>query len=367
MRVGIQADDLTGACDTGCVFAARGLETLVLLPEAPFPALPPTVLVLDTESRHGDRLEARERARAAVTRLAACNPGLVYKKLDSTLRGSIAAELGGVLEGAGAVRAVVAPAFPGQRRTVVDGRLRIGQRPAGETPVARDPAFPPTGDSVLALLGVAGPHPTALLPLATVRRGASAVAARIARHAGSLVCDAETEADLAVLAAAAGDLPVVLAGSAGLAAAVAARLSRAAPRSAPAPRSPLLVVAGSAHPVTRAQLARLEARGVSGVWPPDPGGARDGDREAMVRALAEAARARLARGAPGTLLLTGGETAYSVCRAIEATGIALDGEVEPGLAVGRLLGGPFAGLAVVTKAGGFGDPETLARLHEACT
>jgi hypothetical protein len=52
---------------------------------------------------------------------------------------------------------------------------------------------------------------------------------------------------------------------------------------------------------------------------------------------------------------------------LAAEGIALAGEVEPGLAVGRLIGGPFAGLAVITKAGGFGDPETLARIEEALT
>jgi uncharacterized protein YgbK (DUF1537 family) len=365
MRVGIQADDLTGACDTGCVFAARGLATVVLLPDAPLPSSLPTVLVLDTESRQSDGSEARRRAHAAATRLAASAPGLVYKKLDSTLRGPIAAELSGFLEGLGATRALVCPAFPDQQRAVLDGRLRVGQQLAAETPIARDPSFPATGDSVLALLGVAGPHPTALVPLATVRRGASAVATRIRRHPGALVCDAETAADLATMAAAVDELPVVPAGSAGLATALAARLSSLAPVPVPRPHPPVLVVAGSRHPATRAQLAQLEARGISGIWPPDPEGARDGDRQASLRALATATRERLARGAPGTLLLTGGETAYSVCRAIEAIGIALDGVFEPGLAVGRLLGGPFAGLTVVTKAGGFGDPETLVRLHEA--
>ena len=69
---------------------------------------------------------------------------------------------------------------------------------------------------------------------------------------------------------------------------------------------------------------------------------------------------------PGTLLLTGGETAVAVCRALETASLRLDGEVEPGLARGALLDGPFAGLAVVTKAGGFGDPDTLVRVWEAC-
>jgi uncharacterized protein YgbK (DUF1537 family) len=64
--------------------------------------------------------------------------------------------------------------------------------------------------------------------------------------------------------------------------------------------------------------------------------------------------------------LTGGETAYSVCRALGSAAIALAGELEPGVPVGVLLDGPYGGLTVVTKAGGFGDPETLQRLYEAC-
>ena len=51
--------------------------------------------------------------------------------------------------------------------------------------------------------------------------------------------------------------------------------------------------------------------------------------------------------ADGRILLTGGETAVAVCRALETAGLRLDGEVEPGLARGALLDGPFAGLAIV--------------------
>ncbi|MGH7266258.1 MAG: four-carbon acid sugar kinase family protein, partial [Candidatus Rokuibacteriota bacterium] len=53
LLVGIQADDLTGACDTGAPFAARGLQTLVLLGDAALPSTLPDVLVLDTETRGG--------------------------------------------------------------------------------------------------------------------------------------------------------------------------------------------------------------------------------------------------------------------------------------------------------------------------
>jgi uncharacterized protein YgbK (DUF1537 family) len=71
------------------------------------------------------------------------------------------------------------------------------------------------------------------------------------------------------------------------------------------------------------------------------------------------------RSRPGAVLLTGGETAIAALRALGASGLRLTGELESGVAVGALVGGPFDGLAVVTKAGGFGDPDLLVRLWEA--
>ena len=56
--------------------------------------------------------------------------------------------------------------------------------------------------------------------------------------------------------------------------------------------------------------------------------------------------------------------AVAVCRALGASGLRLGGEPVPGLARATLLDGPHAGQAVITKAGGFGDPDTLVRLVE---
>jgi uncharacterized protein YgbK (DUF1537 family) len=392
IHVGIQADDLTGACDTAAPFAARGLETVVLLPDVPIPEPAPAVVALDTESRALPGPEARARARAAVARLRGA--ALLYKKLDSTLRGPIAAEVAGALEGADFGTALLAPAFPAQGRTVVGGWLLIGRQPADQSPIARDPAFPRTGASVPALLGRDGPHPVSLVPLATVRRGPDAVAARLGRALGVVVSDAETDEDLAVLREAASSPRLLLTGSAGLASAVAAGLRVKATRRPLRARRPLLVVAGTTHPTTQQQLERLAARGVPGTRleagleapaardgadrflaaPREPSLASADARDVMAARLAVAARevlerrsgTRAATARRGTVLLTGGETALAVCRALEATGLVLAGELAPGLPCGRLLGGPFAGLAVITKAGGFGDAETLVRVLEAC-
>jgi uncharacterized protein YgbK (DUF1537 family) len=59
-------------------------------------------------------------------------------------------------------------------------------------------------------------------------------------------------------------------------------------------------------------------------------------------------------------VLTGGETAVGVARRLGAVGIRLEEEVEPGTPTGSLIGpSPYR---VVTKAGGFGEPDTLVRV-----
>jgi uncharacterized protein YgbK (DUF1537 family) len=378
MIVGIQADDLTGACDTGAPFAARGLETLVVVHDGDAPPPPPdtaaAVLVIDTESRERPVEEARARARWAGNTLTVGPARALYKKLDSTLRGRVAAELDGMLDGAGLAMALLAPAFPAQHRTVVDGRLHVDGRPAGETAIARDPAFPPTGASVLGLIAAGGVRPVAALPLATVRRGPDAVATQLDRLGRTgvrvMAADAETDADLSVLAEAAQGRPPLLAGSAGLATALAGReTSAGSGRRQASLRRPLLVVAGSAHPVTRAQLSRLGRReGLDVLATPGDKALEDtATRREMVASLANRARARVERARPGALLLTGGETAIAVLRALGAGGLRLAGELEPGLALGALAGGPFDGLVAITKAGGFGDTDALVRIWEAST
>jgi uncharacterized protein YgbK (DUF1537 family) len=57
------------------------------------------------------------------------------------------------------------------------------------------------------------------------------------------------------------------------------------------------------------------------------------------------------------LVLSGGETAIHVARALGASGLLIEDEVEPGVPVSSLIGPRPC--RVVTKAGGFGGPLTL--------
>ena len=281
-----------------------------------------------------------------------------------------------MLEGSGLSLALLAPAFPAQGRTVVDGRLRVDGGPVDGTAISRDPTFPPTGASVPALLVVGGVRPIAVLPLATVRRGPAAVAERLRRFARAggrswWRTPRRTRTSRSSWMRPA-TVPRYWRDPRDSRERSPHRLPATQRGERPAPsvplRRPLVVVAGSAHPTTRAQIERLGAReDLIVLAPPSDRGADDPARRRNCRAwLADQARSLIDRSRPGTLLLTGGETAIAVLRALGGDGLRLTGELEPGVAIAALVGGPFQGVTVLTKAGGFGDADALVRVWEAC-
>src|SRR5207245_2768310 len=98
---------------------------------------------------------ARERAGAAAR---GPRPDLWLKKIDSTLRGAVAAEIDALIVEARATGALLCPAFPAQHRTVVDGVLRIAGTPVAETALARDPDFGLGGSNIVAALRAGSPR-----------------------------------------------------------------------------------------------------------------------------------------------------------------------------------------------------------------
>src|SRR5262249_16977390 len=121
MRTMLIADDLTGACDAGATFAGRGPVPVFIAPA--LPGAEWSVAFVDTESRGLSPADASNLVRATVNRVGELAGSLLFKKIDSTLRGPVGAELDALLDTSGRRMALVCPAFPGQRRTVVDGTL----------------------------------------------------------------------------------------------------------------------------------------------------------------------------------------------------------------------------------------------------
>src|SRR5690606_23222066 len=67
------------------------------------------------------------------------------------------------------------------------------------------------------------------------------------------------------------------------------------------------------------------------------------------------------------LIATGGDGAEQVMSALQATGIRLIDEVSGGVPLGTLIGGEYAGMPIVTKAGGFGAEKVLIQAAETLT
>ena len=87
----------------------------------------------------------------------------------------------------------------------------------------------------------------------------------------------------------------------------------------------------------------------------------------LQQALQSAAGRLLGTGALGATILVGGDTALKVYEQCGAKGIRILGDVEPGIPWGRWIGGRLDGLPLVTKAGGFGNPETLCDIARFLT
>jgi uncharacterized protein YgbK (DUF1537 family) len=79
---------------------------------------------------------------------------------------------------------------------------------------------------------------------------------------------------------------------------------------------------------------------------------------------AAALSALLSKCRPAAFLLSGGDTASVVCKALGAEAIELRREFAPGIPAGVLHGGAFSGTPVVTKSGGFGAPDDLIDLAD---
>jgi uncharacterized protein YgbK (DUF1537 family) len=251
MSLAILADDLTGAADCAARCRGAGLPTTIELrpPTLPFP---PGVTAFTSDTRHLPSATAGARVYELLAGMRAPADVTWYKKIDSTLRGNVGAELDAMLDALGRNCALVCPAFPAQGRGLSDGWL--------VSSVAQPTHLP-------ALLAQQSRRPIAAIALADVRAGAERLAQRFAaaRAAAQLLAvDALTDEDLcAILAAADRVLPgALLCGSAGLVGALAARCQpsassgTASDASLPAASRALLVV-GSGSAAARRQIAYL--------------------------------------------------------------------------------------------------------------
>jgi D-threonate/D-erythronate kinase len=339
------ADDLTGACDAAAPFAASGLSAVV-----PLAGKTPVadVVSFSTDSRDVKPDEARRRLCAIAPQVRQLAPRVVFKKIDSTLRGNTGHEIVAAVDAFACDAAVANPAFPATGRIVVAGHLLAG-----------DGSFRPI--QMLTFLENHGAGKCRHTP-------PGAIAFAIDDGIRFVSMEAGRDADLDEIAAEllAIERPILWAGSAGLASALAKRIAGPRhPRPKAAASGPVLFCIGSDHRLTVAQQRRLlTARDVA----VEPGALTEG-RHVLLRLAwgkiePDELRAVFTPHRPAAIVLSGGDTASLVCRALGVEAIQIRGELWPGIPVGTLCGGAYDGVAVVTKSGGFGNPDTLVEIAD---
>ena len=423
MRRILVADDLTGASDAGVQFTKNGLRTVVWLDHgAPPEDEDADVVVVDMDSRAIPPDEAYARMQRLLHRLRPSRPRELVKKMDSTLRGNVGPELHALLEALPDAFAIVCPAYPKNGRAARDGILAVNGVRVDRTDFGRD-LFSPVHDPRIAS------HlwdESVQLRLDDVRAGRERLADRVARARSDgvrvAVADAERDDDLIALAELdyGGD-DILWVGSAGL----IEMLERGDPgrggepepggnAALPAVREPVVFLIGSISAMTQEQLAFAGEDAAFHVALIDPLDALSGtpafdeavratalaladgkdaimalvgERPRVEAALAEAAdrgwdaratgavlRERLAATLDGlagdgrTVVLSGGDVARAFCERRRIRGMRMLAETAPGIPMSRAIG---ADLFLVTKAGGFGRPETyrdiVAALHQQVT
>ncbi|GAA3851473.1 3-oxo-tetronate kinase [Streptomyces sedi] len=402
------ADDFTGATDLAGNWVARGLRTVVTLgvPGAADRArlAEADAVVVALKSRTAPVEEAVRDSLAALEALRALGCVRFYQKYCSTFDSTPAGNIGPVADALlGALDtglAVVVPSFPATGRTVYRGHLFVGDRLLSDSSMRHHPLTPMTSSDVPALLRPQTAHRVASVPLPVVRAGAAALRAELdrlrrAEAPALVVVDAVEEADLAVIARATADHPLVTGGS-GLALGLPAATAPAH-AAMPVEEGHPLILAGSASTATQGQIAHARRAGVPArkldidALRADPAAAvdalvaevtahwaeaprtpflihavesRDDVREddpadgppageLVERALADCAR-RLAAAGARRLIVAGGETSGSVVRALGIRRLELGPQLSPGVSWAHGVSGEGHAYNLALKSGNFG-------------
>ncbi len=295
----VLADDFTGAAE--CAAVARRFGLTAEVQTVPEPDTAADVVAVDTGTRSLDPDAAAERVVWVARAMAVARPPLVFKKVDSVLRGRVAVELAGLRLVFGRMDAVLVPANPGRGRVVRAGVYLVDGVPLDRTPFAADPEYPAWTAHVGAILA---------------SRSGTSVSLPV-------VPDCESPADLARIASSVrrSDLPA--GGSEFFSAVLSVRYPNRSRPHEVAPLTtpgPVLGVRGSAFPtglcpvpvVTSPEAARgtLTTHGAALLTLPAVD-TPSSPAERLAR-LGEAAESVLSTTPVGRLLLDGGATAAAV-------------------------------------------------------
>ncbi|SHG15989.1 four-carbon acid sugar kinase family protein [Ornithinibacillus halophilus] len=418
MKVGVIADDLTGANGTGVKLTKLGLKTKTTFYQKEFTTFEPdSAICLDTDSRYLTPLDAQHRVLQSVHSLTGWQADLICKRIDSTFRGNIGPELEVLLNNIEGSTVVIVPTFPSSGRTVVGGYLLVNGKPLHETDVANDPISPIVDSYLPAILEKQTEEDVAVIELNKVSSGSASVTEElencINRGTKLVICDAITEQHIETIARAMTDITSSMMIPADPGPLTTAFTSQLMKKSSSEQKSKVLVSVGSVTSISKSQIDYLASKmHIKPVYArPDSlasfgksweeeiervvletkelidnqetiivttnhssfpvldfkqlskieGVSEDLLAKRITAGLAEISK-RILQNGNGCIkgcFFSGGDVTASFCEAVEADGFELVSEVMPLVAHGVVSGGEFQGLSIVTKGGMIGDKTAI--------
>lgn len=413
MKIAIIADDLTGANATAALLSTRGFTTMTCLDNHDKQQERFDVVSFSTDSRSVSYAEAYQRVAECVARI---NPDrtLISKRIDSTLRGNLGAEVDAVIDSFPHLMAIVVPVYPTSGRICVGGSLLVDGIPLQNTAMRNDPKNPMLESSVPELFRQQTNKSVGYICLRDVLSGENTLVKKLQelyhRNIRIVIIDATTADDISHIAQAIqkAKIPCFCVDPGVFTAQLAwLRFSSGRRRT-----NKVLLAIGSASDLTQRQIKKLryerevyietlsaenlidfslqpqsatqlvaklldktrtyDVIGIDSVETPEhickletlakKYGVDSHEASCMInRGIAEVvAQVLIKEKSPiSGLYGSGGDVMVSITKRLKGSGVVLKDEVEPLTVYGKLVGGLSDGLPLITKGGFVGNDDTL--------
>ena len=407
MKIGVIADDFTGASDIALTLAEGGMRTVQFVGVPDGNVTDVDAGVVSLKSRTIPVADAVAQSLAACDWLVSQGATQIIFKVcstfDSTAKGNIGQVAEALADRLGETHVVTCPAFPENGRSVYQGHLFVNDGLLSECGMQDHPLTPMTDADLRRVLALQTTWDVTHVRIRVVAQGPVAIAAQIAAFSKSMVIvDAIADDDLRAIGAAVKSRKLLTGGS-GIAIGLPANFG-ITPRSVPwaGMTGKGVVLSGSCSRATREQvdvftktnpaneLSAADVMERAGqiddivAWvmaqeaapliytSADPDvvrAAQDtygtdviaGAIEAMFADLA----ARLAQAGIGRMVVAGGETSGAVVSGLKASNLRVGPRLAAGVPVLAVDDRP---LAVALKSGNFGGPDFFAdALHRMQT
>ncbi|MFD2117445.1 four-carbon acid sugar kinase family protein [Paenibacillus yanchengensis] len=420
-NLAIIADDLTGANDSGVQLARHGLQTAVLFDLTSTPIHHYAAIVVDTDSRSIASAAAYQRVRQMTQQLLSAQFTTIFKKIDSTMRGNIGAELDALYDVLQPDFMMIAPSYPQNERIVKQSVHYVANIPLAESAAAQDPKTPVTCSHLPSLLQQQTSKSIGTITLDDLHLGSQHIATILNQYNKQntpyIIIDATNDSHLQSILTICKKLPYrfVWAGSAGIANHLPDFYNIPAKSIVPNIQHqsrPSLTIIGSIHQQTRDQLEQLikqpniitipltsykvvadqhtAQQEIANVYdqvyeqalkghdiviystgtPADVTLARQVGEQSnlsftetsnkIVEALGNVGAKLLQTKLFGSFILSGGDTAKQLCKYAQIDGFELIDELESGVPIGRFINSSSQEY-VITKSGGFGSNQILVQ------